>query len=74
MVSIQALYRGFESELATRDLQALYEILESFGPLWDVRLFSDTEAAEYFTEQIFAGEFAGDLAQGVLRQPQIFRE
>ncbi len=37
-------------------------------------LFSYTEAAEYFPEQILAGEFAGDIAQGVLSQPQVFRE
>jgi hypothetical protein len=38
------------------------------------RLFPDTKAAEYLAEQVLAGEFTGDLAQGVLREPQILRE
>ena len=37
-------------------------------------LLSDTKTAEYLAEQIVAGEFTGDLAQGVLSEPQVFGE
>jgi len=38
------------------------------------RLLPDTKAAEYLSEQIIAGEFACDLAQCLLSEPQILGE
>jgi hypothetical protein len=37
-------------------------------------LLADTKTAEYLAEQVVAGEFTGDLAQGVLGQPQVLGE
>ena len=37
-------------------------------------LLPDAEAAEDLAEQILAGEFSGDLAQGVLGEAQILGE
>jgi hypothetical protein len=47
---------------------------ERLGPIGHEKLFSDTKTAEYLAEQIVAGEFTGDLAQGVLSEPQVFGE
>ena len=38
------------------------------------RLFPDTETGEYPSQQIVRGELAGDFAQRLLRQPQLFRQ
>jgi hypothetical protein len=37
-------------------------------------LFPDAEASENLAEQVLAGEFPGDLAQGVLSEAQILGE
>jgi hypothetical protein len=45
--------------------------------LWtstDTALLPNAEAAENFAEQVLAGEFAGDLPEGMLREPQILGE
>ena len=36
--------------------------------------FADAKTTEYLSQQIIAAEFAGDLAQGQLRQPQFLGE
>src|SRR5579859_4932027 len=47
--------------------------LESGEPMVAL-LFPDAEAGEDPPQQIVAGELAGDLAQGELRQPQVLRQ
>ena len=43
-------------------------------PFSHAGLLSNTKAAEYFPQQIFAGEFAGNFPERALRQTQIFGE
>ena len=38
----------------------------------DLELFSDTEAGKYFSQQVVAGELAGDFVQRLLRFAQFF--
>lgn len=40
----------------------------------DVALFPDTEAGENAPQQVIRGKLAGDFAQRLLREPQLFRQ
>lgn len=39
-----------------------------------LRLFADTEAAEYFAEQVVGGELAGDGAERFVGEAKLFRK